>query len=82
MFHFLGGEMQSTDLLDQLSNISCPTLVIGGVDDPVTPASGMRAIVEAIGPERATLDLLDGASHIIWADRPDCVDRIREWLLR
>lgn len=81
LFHFLSGEMQTMNLLEDLHRVTSPTLVIGGVDDPVSPAAGMRAITEAIGSERATLDLLEGASHIVWADRPDCTERIRAWLV-
>lgn len=81
LFDFLAGEMQTMNLLKGLSGVTCPTLVIGGLDDPITPPAGMRAIADAIGPPHATLDLLDGASHVLWADRPDCVERIRTWLL-
>lgn len=81
MFDFLRGEMQTMDLLPELSLVNVPTLIVGGVEDPVTPARGMTAIAEAIGPQLATLNLLEGASHIVWADRPDGISQIREWLL-
>ena len=81
MFHFLRGEMQTMNLLPELSLVNVPTLIVGGNEDPVTPSLGMQAIADAIGPPHATLMLLDGASHIVWADRPDCIGHIRDWLL-
>ena len=80
MFHFMLGEMQTMDLLPGLAGTTTPTLVLGGIEDPVTPASGMVAIADAIGPN-ATLELIAHASHFVWADRPDCIDLIRNWLL-
>ena len=81
MFDFLRGEMQTMNLLSDLSLVNVPTLIVGGNEDPVTPARGMQAIADAIGPQFATLMLLDGASHVVWADRPDCIGLIRDWLL-
>ncbi len=72
--------MQTMDLLPGLAGTTTPTLVLGGVEDPVTPASGIVAIADAIGPN-ARLELIAHASHFVWADRPDCIDLIRNWLL-
>lgn len=74
MFHFLP-EKASMGLLPGLDAVTCPVLVMGGALDPISPAKGHRAIASVIG-ETATLDVLDGASHIVWADHPDCIPRL------
>jgi pimeloyl-ACP methyl ester carboxylesterase len=81
MFHFLQGEMQTMNLLSGLAGTTTSTLVLGGLDDPITPARGMTAIAAAIGPT-ATLELIPNASHVVWVDRPDSIETIRRWLLQ
>ena len=81
LFDFLRGEMQRMNLLPGLAGLQTPTLIVGGLEDPVSPAAGMTAIADAIGPALATLVLLERASHVVWADRPDCIRTIHNWLL-
>ena len=81
LFDFLRGEMQTMDLLPGLAGLQTPTLIVGGLEDPVTPAAGMTAIADNIGADQATLVLLEGASHVVWADRPDCITTILNWLV-
>ena len=80
MFHFLAGEMQTMNLLPGLQGLTPPVLVMGGNNDPVSPAVGMREIAAAIG-RSATLSIIDDASHVIWADQPDVIDEITRWLV-
>lgn len=80
MFHFLAGEMQTMNLLPGLRGTTAPVLVVAGADDPVSPAEGMAAIADAIGTS-ATLSVIDGAAHVIWADRPGVVQSIQRWLV-
>jgi pimeloyl-ACP methyl ester carboxylesterase len=79
MFHFVADEMQSMDLLAGLQGITVPVLLMAGAEDPIAPAEGMAAIADAIGPA-ATLSVVDGAAHVIWADRPDVIQLIADWL--
>jgi proline iminopeptidase len=59
------------DVLDQLAMVACPTLVCVGDVDPVTPVSAARQIVGALPPDRARLEVLEGAGHFAWMDAPD-----------
>jgi pimeloyl-ACP methyl ester carboxylesterase len=79
MFHFLGGEMQSMNLLDGIRGIVTPVFVVAGALDPIAPAEGMTAIADTIGPT-ATLSIIDDAAHVIWADKPNVVQDIGRWL--
>ncbi len=42
--------------------VSCPTLVVGGTDDPVTPPICSQMIADAIG-KNVHLQLSEGCEH-------------------
>jgi pimeloyl-ACP methyl ester carboxylesterase len=63
--------MSTFDVLDQLSNIGCPTLVCGGALDPVTPIAAHEELVAALPSGVARLEILEGAGHFPWKDVPD-----------
>ena len=68
----IGGHiMTETDLIGDLSAIDCPTLVSVGDLDPITPVSAARAIVDAMRPGMAVLDVIPGAGHFPWRDAPE-----------
>lgn len=45
-----GGEGVTFDLTGELSSIRCPTLVISGEDDPITPVEEQQVIVDSMRP--------------------------------
>ena len=59
------------DVVEQLARISCPTLVCVGRIDPVTPVPASTEIVNALPPDVGQLEVIDGAGHFPWLDRPD-----------
>ena len=63
--------MRSFDVLDQLHVIECPTLVCGGMLDPVTPPAAHREIADALGEGVGRLVLIEGAGHFTWNDAPE-----------
>ena len=69
--HWVRGEASTFDLLDDLHKVRCPTLVIGGEDDPMAPAEGTRAIAEALPSELVRLKLVANAGHGVCRDDPD-----------
>ena len=62
-----------------LATIKCPTLVLCGREDVLTP----RALAEEIaaGIPGARLDLIDHCGHLSTMERPDAVTaELRQWL--
>lgn len=67
------------DVLDKLSSISCPSLVIGGLDDIFTPKWMANEVAGAIpGAEQ---HMYEGAGHAFhWEAMDDFNPRVRGWL--
>lgn len=63
--------LRRLDVVDQLARITCPTLVSVGELDPVTPVAASREIVDALPPEIGRFEVIEGAGHFPWLDRPD-----------
>jgi proline iminopeptidase len=63
--------VRALDIVDELARIACPTLVCVGSLDPVSPVPAAREIVEALAPGIGRLEVIDGAGHFPWLDRPD-----------
>ncbi|MFG2682481.1 3-oxoadipate enol-lactonase [Streptomyces sp. NPDC048392] len=59
------------DLRDRLGDISVPTLLIAGREDPATPPAHLREIADAV--PGAALTEIPGASHLAPAERPEKV---------
>ncbi|WP_415920232.1 alpha/beta fold hydrolase [Tateyamaria sp. SN6-1] len=68
--HFFAHEMMGMDLRPGLAAITCPTLVLGGAEDPVTPPQCSTDIADAIGGN-ATLTIVPDAGHGVFRDDPD-----------
>jgi len=66
-----------TDLRDRLATLDIPTLLIGGMNDRVTPPSAMQALAQAL--PRAQLQLLPRAAHAPFVSH---ADEVAEALLR
>jgi len=63
----------------RLGEIRCPALVLWGVEDPYIATSFATAYAERLGGPTA-LELVDGASHWPWIDRPETIDRVAGFL--
>lgn len=62
-----------------LPSIRCPTLVIGGLDDQVTPPALQREMARAI--PQADLELIEACGHLSPLEQPERVTAIlRDWL--
>jgi pimeloyl-ACP methyl ester carboxylesterase len=68
---FFETELRRLDLLKQLDRIKCPTLIVAGEDDPITPIADMEDIEAAIRPDLVRLERFAGAGHGVYRDRPD-----------
>jgi pimeloyl-ACP methyl ester carboxylesterase len=62
--------VREVDLVDLLAGVETPTLVVTGSEDPVTPVAAAEEVVAALPPGRARLEVLRGAGHFPWLDRP------------
>ena len=76
---------QQTAILDRidsrpfLKNIACPTLVVGGRQDAVTPPELLQEIADLI--PHARLEFIDQCGHLSPLEQPEEVNRLmRAWL--
>jgi proline iminopeptidase len=67
-FHSLDGIWQTMDFLDQLDAIRCPTLVLAGEDDPVTPVADSEDIVAELNADIVRFERFKDAGHGVWID--------------
>ena len=70
-FNRPGGEGRSFDLLPDLARIQCPTLVLGGVLDPMLPIECQRAIAAALPSSLVTYREFDDCGHGVFPDVPE-----------
>ncbi len=68
---FRKGEDYTFDYLDDLKRIKCPTLVLAGEEDPITPAFYSEQIVAAMAPGLVRFEQFPNAGHGISADAPE-----------
>lgn len=68
---FAAGEQRDFDILSRLSRIKCPTLVMGGEDDPVTPMQDSQDIAAALPKQWVRLERFAAAGHGIVNDAPE-----------
>jgi proline iminopeptidase len=71
MFHFVTGEQRGMDFTGDLNRIACPTLVLAGGLDPITPLVAAEEIVAALPPRLARLEVFEGAGHGVHRDEPE-----------
>ena len=76
MFHFITGEQRTMNLLPGLASIQCPTLVLAGALDPITPTACSEAILTALPPGVGELVVFDDAGHGVHRDQPDRAEAV------
>jgi len=70
-FHGKGGIWHRMDHLDAMTRITCPTLVLAGAHDPVTPIEDSEDMVQRLDPSIVTYAPFDNAGHGVWHDDPE-----------
>jgi pimeloyl-ACP methyl ester carboxylesterase len=65
----------------RLGAIRAPSLVLWPTEDPFIPQRFGAAYAEALGGE-SELEIVEGAGHWAWLDRPDVVERVAGFLAR
>jgi proline iminopeptidase len=71
MGHFIKGEQRTFNLLPELHQIKCPTLLLAGAYDPVCTIEDMKEIAEAIAPNLMRFELFAEAGHGVFRDDPE-----------
>lgn len=59
------------DVVAQLREVTCPTLVVVGEKDPVTPVDGANEIMAALPLGIGHRAVIHGAGHFPWLDAPE-----------
>jgi proline iminopeptidase len=76
MRHFSLGEIKTMDARSGLATVRCPTLVLAGDYDPVTPVVCSQEIFDALPKSLARLEVFAGAGHGVHRDQPDRAERV------
>jgi proline iminopeptidase len=66
-----GGESDSFNLFPDLHRIQCPTLVLGGEDDPIHPIESQADIVAALPPHLVQFERFKDCRHAVIPDAPE-----------
>ena len=66
-----GGEGRTFDLLSTLQRVRCPTLVLGGDEDPMTPIECQADIAAALPAHLVRFERFPGCGHGVITDAPE-----------
>jgi proline iminopeptidase len=66
-----GGESQTFDLFPDLHRIQCPTLVMGGEDDPIHPIESQAELAAALPAHLVRFERFPGCRHAVVPDAPE-----------
>ena len=78
---FFRDEFHRFDFRDALAHVRCPTLVIAGEDDPITPVADSADIASALPAHLARLVRFPGCGHPVYHDDEEGFFRVvREFL--
>jgi proline iminopeptidase len=76
--HWTATEARTLDLREGLAQVSAPTLVVAGTDDPQYPHASIQEVVEGLpAPE---VRWYEGARHAVFRDAPQSMEEIREFI--
>jgi proline iminopeptidase len=64
------------DLRPDLARIACPTLVICGEDDPMTPPIASRELMELLPEGLGQLEVLEDCGHGTYRDQPERTEQL------
>jgi proline iminopeptidase len=78
-----GGESHRFNLLADLVRIECPTLVLGGEDDPVHPIESQADIAAALPAHLVQFERFEACRHAVVPDAPErAIALIRDFVRR
>ncbi|HEY1850916.1 MAG TPA: alpha/beta hydrolase [Candidatus Binataceae bacterium] len=71
MDYFIDGEMRTFNLLPGLAQIRCPTLILGGEDDPILPIEDCEDLARTIPSGFVRFERFPNAGHGVFRDAPE-----------
>ena len=78
-----GGESDRFNMFPDLGRIRCPTLVLGGEDDPMHPIESQADIAAALPPHLVQFERFADCRHAVMPDAPErTLALIRDFILR
>jgi pimeloyl-ACP methyl ester carboxylesterase len=78
-----GGESQTFNMFADLHRIRCPTLIMGGEDDPIHPIESQADIAAALPPHLVQFERFADCRHAVIPDAPERgIAVIREFVAR
>ena len=78
-----GGESDTFNMFPELDRIRCPTLVIGGEDDPMHPIESQADIAAALPPSLVQFERFADCGHGVVSDAPErAMALLREFILK
>jgi len=83
-FHFAGPDKETArlDFRAGLGRVMCPTMVVAGEDDPITPISRSELIVRCLPANLVRFERVADAGHGVHNDDPELAMRmLREFIL-
>jgi proline iminopeptidase len=81
MFDFGAGEDRTMNFLPDLAKVQCPTLVLVGEEDPITPVGDAEDIAAALPEGLAELRRFPDCGHGVFRDSPEAgLDAIRQFI--
>lgn len=76
MRHFSTGEIKTMDAVAALAKVHCPTLILAGAYDPVTPVVCAQQIADSLPKGVAKLEVFADAGHGVHRDQPDRAEAV------
>jgi proline iminopeptidase len=76
LFHFVKGEQMGMDFRPALARVACPTLVLAGARDPITPLACAREIADALPVDLVQLEVFEDAGHGVHRDEPERAEAV------
>jgi pimeloyl-ACP methyl ester carboxylesterase len=78
-----GGESHTFNMFPNLGRIRCPTLILGGEDDPIHPIESQADIAAALPPHLVQFERFENCRHAVIPDAPErAMAVIREFIAR
>lgn len=71
LFHFSTDESRRFDFHPALCDVRCPTLILAGEQDPITPAEDAQDMADALPESLARLHRFEDCGHGVFRDAPD-----------